>query len=438
KLDKDKIILELLRKIEELIKEVQYLKERLSKYEAPKNSNKSSIYPSKDENCPKRKSLRERTERKPGGQKWRKVNTLKIFFLLYFLLFIKVLYAGTGDTIKDPFIIGLRAHYGFIIAHSKYIKDITHSNPIGIEVDFNRHLLSKKAWEYCNCYPRMGVSLYYWNYQNPSTLGNGLTLLGYVEPFIKAQNRINFSIRAGLGIAYLDNPYDEIKNPKNLCYSTSFSFALLVNISCNYKINKKLNFNIIANYNHISNGGIKQPNKGLNFPSFSLGLDYNLNPVEFKDRNKTYLKNFQFNKKRRVDLGLIFGYKGIYEDNNIYFIKGIYINVSQPISRLSALSAGLEWISDGAEKEMSKLFWSVKKDSHLYGSFLCGYEFLMGRFILSGQFGVYIYNICRRTDIVYQRYGLRYNISDSFFAGINLKAHRHAADFFDMRIGLSF
>lgn len=54
------------------------LKRRLSKYEHQKNSNNSSVPPSKDENRPKRKSLREKSGLKPGGQKGRKGNTLKM------------------------------------------------------------------------------------------------------------------------------------------------------------------------------------------------------------------------------------------------------------------------------------------------------------------------------------------------------------------------
>ncbi|MDO9510454.1 MAG: IS66 family transposase [Bacteroidales bacterium] len=78
-MDKDLIIQELLHKIDELVKEVQYLKQRLAKYEHPKNSNNSSIPPSKDENRPKRnQSLRDKTGRNPGGQLGRKGNTLKM------------------------------------------------------------------------------------------------------------------------------------------------------------------------------------------------------------------------------------------------------------------------------------------------------------------------------------------------------------------------
>ncbi len=82
-------------KVDSLIKRVQQLEQfeqenkklrieninlqhRLSRYEHPKNSNNSSIPPSKDENRPKRKSLREKSGLKPGGQKGRKGNTLKM------------------------------------------------------------------------------------------------------------------------------------------------------------------------------------------------------------------------------------------------------------------------------------------------------------------------------------------------------------------------
>jgi len=85
-LDKDKLILEILKKVDILTKRVQYLekenselKERLKKYEHPKTSGNSSVPPSKDENRVKRnQSLREPTGKKPGGQEGRQGNTLKM------------------------------------------------------------------------------------------------------------------------------------------------------------------------------------------------------------------------------------------------------------------------------------------------------------------------------------------------------------------------
>jgi len=68
----------LLGKVDILTKENKELKHRLSKYKNPKNSNNSSISPSKDENRPKRKSLREKSDRKAGGQKGREGKTLNM------------------------------------------------------------------------------------------------------------------------------------------------------------------------------------------------------------------------------------------------------------------------------------------------------------------------------------------------------------------------
>ena len=76
---KDRVILELMAKVDMLMKRVQQLetfeienkdlKNRLLKYEHPKNSNNSSIPPSKDKNRSKQKSLQEKSDLKPDGQK---------------------------------------------------------------------------------------------------------------------------------------------------------------------------------------------------------------------------------------------------------------------------------------------------------------------------------------------------------------------------------
>lgn len=92
-LDKDQQISDLLARVDKLAERVSILseqvstltaenadlKERLSRYENPKNSRNSSIPPSKDENRPlKTKSLRKKSNKKPGGQSGHKGNTLQM------------------------------------------------------------------------------------------------------------------------------------------------------------------------------------------------------------------------------------------------------------------------------------------------------------------------------------------------------------------------
>lgn len=85
-MDKDKRIKELefqLRDIQSIVTELIFINksllERLAKYENPKNSNNSSIPPSKDENRAfKSKSLREASGKKPGGQHGHEGKTLEM------------------------------------------------------------------------------------------------------------------------------------------------------------------------------------------------------------------------------------------------------------------------------------------------------------------------------------------------------------------------
>ncbi|NJO90852.1 MAG: acyloxyacyl hydrolase [Chloroflexia bacterium] len=99
---------------------------------------------------------------------------------------------------------------------------------------------------------------------------------------MRFQKKLGFGIRSGVGISYLTTVYDEINNPDNQFFASHIAFLLLVEFKAKYKINKKLELTASFCYNHISNGGIKQPNYGMNFPTLTFGADYHFNPIDLK------------------------------------------------------------------------------------------------------------------------------------------------------------
>lgn len=358
-----------------------------------------------------------------------------IRILSIILILAKAGHAQMTDSVKSVFVTGLRSHYGFVIKHSKALSNLKNSYPWGIQTDVCWHYISQKAWDFCNCYPKIGISLYYWNYNNSLELGNGIVTIGYIEPFFGFHRKFSYSLRTGAGLAYLDKPYDSLSNPNNMAYSTNISFPLFIYNTFSYKLKKNIVLNISASYNHISNTGIKQPNKGLNYPTICLGMDYYFDPPpSFEKKGKTNWKELS-PLKNSYCFSFLSAIKQVgHVDYTKYLIWGLSVKFSRKIARLSAINAGIEWLDHGAVKEILRQK-NIYDISHCKGGILAGHEFILGKFIFSQQFGIYWYDPSKLDDPVYQRYGLYYKISKNIFTEINLLAHRHIADFMDIRIG---
>jgi len=364
---------------------------------------------------------------------FRKHKRILLFAILFFIFHV---YAYC----QNSHIPAIRGHYGFIIAHTKDLPDVSSTHPWGLELEWNWQLMSENAWNYCYCYPRTGISFFYINFDQPSILGNSYAPYVFIEPVLGAEKKFHMSFRFGMGPAFMDKVYDEQTNPENTFYGSWLSFIVLLNAGFNYRINDVMNIQLTANFNHISNGGIKNPNKGINFPTMGFGIDYNLRPMPYEKR----VKNDSIDlhpKKWRFDVVAFATGKTEIKGHAHYPVYGLYGNVSRVIARLSALSLGLEGTVDLADKreiERLELMENGKYIDHKYAAALLGHELLIGRFIFSIRFGAYFYSPFKRMDPIYQRYGLTYHFNKRIFIGTDIKAHRQVADFLDFRLGISF
>lgn len=344
--------------------------------------------------------------------------------------------ADTTYVSTKPTFIGINLDYGFLIKHTPSLKAIDDAYPSAITIDWSRLLLTQNAWDFCNCFPKVGIDLAYWNWDNPDVLGSGILAMGYLEPYFRTQKRINLFVRMGLGGAYLTQPYDEQNNPLNESYSTNLSFALMVGFGLNYRLTESWNIRLAAKYNHTSNGGVSTPNKGLNFPSLSMGVSKSLEPVVFPNLARIG-KRQPPEKNKRFTIAHFSGWSNAaVGDKDKFYVFGFMGKYSRWIGGRSALTGGTELIFDYSRREQISL---DDADANFFqAAALVGHEFWLGRVTFSQEIGVYYYNDYRINDDIYQRYGLTYNFNKHVFAGFNLKAHRHVADFIDLRLGYSF
>ena len=333
--------------------------------------------------------------------------------------------------------IGLGIQHGFIFAHSPEVENTKGSNPTGVELIFSWQRNDAQIWNLCNCYPRKGLLLSYYDYDN-EILGKSFSAAYFLEPTYKLGKDVFFSFKGSAGLSYLTNPFDSIHNPTNRSYSTSISMYLIVGLGLWFRISDHWWLNLSANYQHESNGAIKQPNKGINWPTVGAAINYQLNPSPYftgTRRKDKFWKNYSM----RWDVGL-FGLpkKGFDENGESKRLPlvGLALQGARQVGRINMITLGAEVYWD------ESLNAQLKKDSinasPVKAGILAGHEFILGKFLFSQRLGFYVFDQTPYYNNLYHRWGVQYRITRYLGIGFNLQAHMQVADFVDLRILYTF
>jgi hypothetical protein len=342
------------------------------------------------------------------------------------------------STVKiNVFSAGAGLQHGFIFAHSQEVQNTKGARPTGVELMFSWQRNDAPAWKLCNCFPRKGLLISYYDFDQP-VLGKGAAAGFFLEPVYRLSNKALFSIKATAGFAYLTNKFDSVHNPTNQSYSTDVSGYIMLGTGAWIQLSKRWWTNISINYQHTSNGGFRDPNKGINWPTAGLAFHYYPDPIAFYKGPRYHANNWK-GKPLRWDAG-IFGIpkRQVDEsgDSKRVPLLGVHIQASRQIGRIQALTAGAEIYHDRALK------LRLKKDS-VDGSatragLLVGHEFLLGKFIFSQRLGMYVYHKTPYFSRLYHRWGIQYYSKSGIGLGFHLNAHRHVAEFVDLRLSYSW
>lgn len=329
----------------------------------------------------------------------------------------------------DYYFIGLQSHYGFIIPHTAAIEPVSHTKPYGVEVSFNRLGTSFENWRVFHHYNISGIQAGYYNFQNPGIVGSAFALSFFTEPVLVSGDRYIFSVKAGAGFSWQTKIYDFESDTLNKFFSTRISFPLSLSARFKYRISDKIWLTLSGNYNHISNGAIRIPNYGMNFPTVSAGIEFLQKP--FPDLNAGY----PVEKKMKLsDQYLLFqvlnGYKVVWGET--VASVGFSARYVRQLRTFYALNAGAELFMDGGAKRMIK----IEEKSIDYKSFAltAGQDFILGKIVFTQYLGVYVYSPYKPPRPVYQKYELSYRALPDFLLGVYVKAYTSDADLFGFTI----
>jgi len=338
---------------------------------------------------------------------------------------------------RSLFSVGLGVQHGFIFAHSVDVENTRGARPTGIEGILSWQRNDAATFSLCHCYPRQGLLLAYYDY-DVEVLGQSGTAAYFLEPTYRIGDGLLFSFIGAGGLSYLSNPYDSISNPGNQSYSAPVSAYLLVGIGAWVRLSENWWLNPSLNYQHISNGGAREPNKGINWPTAGVAVSYQPYARPWYTGSRTTDK-FWKNFPPRYDITLLGTLRRGHDEagnRERYPLAGIAFQGAKQVGRINMITLGAEAYHD--EELKGKLNRENIDVSAFKAGLWLGHEFLLGRFQFSQRLGVYVFDQTPYYDRIFHRWGLQYSINRHFSAGFNLLAHRHIAEVVDFRISYTF
>lgn len=280
---------------------------------------------------------------------------------------------GTAKQVQ-LFSIGLGVQHGFIFAHTVDVQNTTGARPTGIETIFSWQRNDSATFALCRCYPLQGLLLAYYDF-DVGLLGKSGTAAYFLEPTYRISNSVLFSFKGATGYSYLTNPYDSISNPGNQSYSTRVSAYLLVGMGAWVRLSEQWWLNPCLNYQHISNGGTRKPNKGINWPTAGIAVSYQPTYRPWYTGTRPTEKYWR-DYSTRYDFALLGTMRRGYNEagnRERYPLGGLAFQAGKQVGSLSMITLGAEAYYD--EELREKLRKEDLNASPLKAGILLGHEF---------------------------------------------------------------
>lgn len=358
------------------------------------------------------------------------------YLLLTFLFLTITPSFGQSDTSKLIYSLSGKVGYYYIWTERSSLQQFTRDYPWSVQLDFGVIKNTREAWNYCNCYTENGVSLGYINFSNPGKLGRAITMTGYIEPFIITGKPVQLSVRAGGGLAVLNKVYDHAADREAIFFGSKMSFILGLSFNISWQIAKNWKLVTAAQLNHISNGGLKEPNEGMNSPGVNFGLQYTFNPQQLERRVREPFTH-------KTTSLVVHGFGGVQTafaspqgPEQSRPMIGANIGVIRRLGRIVGLGIGGEYYFSPINEVLQQRSGKAIQNS-VGGVSIQSYLFL-GKVLLGQQFAWYVTPNTGFDVGVYQRYFFEYKVKRNWYAGITLKAHGYLSDYIAFSTGYFF
>ncbi len=297
--------------------------------------------------------------------------------------------------------------------------------------------ISDRTYDVIYRYPTFGLGL---NFTIPyfEEIGQPYAVYGYMDiplSIKRLHKPLQFAYFTQFGVGFNLKPYDPENNPVNQYIGSKVNAFVHLGFQANYRISPRMNLESSIGLKHFSNGASKKPNSGINLIPLSIGIKYRLG-----DLQEVPVRTSEIPHKGRKDFWNFMVYTGV-KNYDIglptYFRGGLGVNYLIEPGYKYRFGLGLDlFYAQGLYSRHPELPQTFRNQTSL--AVVGSWEWqLTEKIYVPIGFGAYLYRNEHNQEITwfYERIGVRYRFDNQLFAGMQIKAHKAKADFFEFTLG---
>lgn len=297
--------------------------------------------------------------------------------------------------------------------------------------------------------PYYGIGFGHYDFRKRPDMGHPLALyLFQGGTLANFSEKLRLGYEWNLGTSFNWKVYDPVTNPNNECIGSGMNVYIAANIYLSWMLSQKLDLNLGAAFNHVSNGATKMPNSGINTVAGFFELVYNFDRERIQKYYDPSLKPPHFEKRFVSDFSLGVttrqrklspkrtGYQTKYVDHN-FFVMGVnYAFMYQPSFRyrfgvaLDGIydeSAGFDYYLKGYNDDGTERV-GMRKGSDTEKRFSLGAgvhgEVVQSEYTIFAQIGYNVYSGDKDANRFYQAIGIKIPVWDGMYGMFSIRSRR--------------
>lgn len=280
--------------------------------------------------------------------------------------------------------------------------------------------------------PTWGIGIFSSLHQ-PSFVGNYQAIYGDVQISLLSPSisRWDWLYGLGTGLGFGFRPYNDQFNKENIYIGSQLNAFIRLETFLRYRFAKTWSFQAGICFYHFSNGGIKLPNKGLNYLPIQFGI------------NKGWVKSIQTNVPQQIHP---------FPDHSTFEIKAGFGVKNTAFGQIHYNKARISFYY--LKRLNLKYSWGAGSDVFLSGPIVYTNRQTITSTISTGIAGIWRWHLTERLRLplqiglyvnrnkdhdesapYYQFLGLEYTFDRHWQAAVQLKAHGGSADFIAWTLG---